>query len=174
MGGIGKWFAALSAAIALGCGLWVTAAPGRSSGASVTATAGRAASSVEAGIRACANRHRRAHGLRPLRHDHTLDRAARFHARRMLARGFFDHVDPSGRDPVDRVRRYAKHRYAIIGENIAAGQTSVSEACRDWMKRRGHRENILRPRFTRIGAGFARGSAHLGYYYVQVFADVSH
>ena len=174
MGGIGKRVAALFAACGLVCALWVTAAPGRSSEAGVTATAGRAASSVEAGIRACANRNRLEHGLRPLAHDRTLDRAARFHARRMLEQGFFDHVDPSGKDPVDRVRRYAKHRYAIVGENIAAGFESVATTCRAWMNRRSHRENILRPRFTRIGAGFARGSAHLGYYYVQVFADVSH
>ncbi len=110
--------------------------------------------------------------MRPLEQDTTLDRAARLHARRMLAQGFFDHQGPSGDGPVDRVKRFAKRRYVIVGENIAAGYESTAAACKGWMNSSGHRANILRSSFTRVGGGFASGSRHLGRYYVQVFADV--
>lgn len=154
--------------VAFGCALWAASAAGRDGGPHAAA---RAASSVESAIRGCANRQRQSRGLGRLRHDSALDRAARLHARRMLARGFFDHKDPSGRGPADRVKRYAKRRYVIVGENIAAGYESVRATCRDWMKSPSHRRNILRSRFTRIGAGYASGSRHYGRYYVQVFAD---
>ena len=157
--------------LAFGCPLWVASAAGRDGAFHAHAPA-RAASSVESGIRNCANRQREAHGMRALQHDEVLDRAARRHARRMLAKGFFDHQDPSGDGPVDRVKRYAKRRYVIVGENIAAGYESVRTTCREWMDSPVHRENILRSRFTRIGAGYASGSRHYGRYYVQVFADV--
>ena len=90
----------------------------------------------------------------------------------MLARGFFAHEDPDGNGPGDRVKRFAKRRYVIVGENIAAGFDSTGATCRGWMKSPGHRANILRSSFSRIGAGYASGDKHYGRYYVQVFADV--
>jgi len=129
--------------------------------------------SVAESIRDCANRERRERGLHTLEHDSALDAAARLHARRMLEKGFFDHEDPAGNGPADRVKRFAKRRYVIVGENIAAGFDSTSATCRGWMRSRSHRANILRRSFTRIGAGYASGDGHYGRYYVQVFADVA-
>jgi uncharacterized protein YkwD len=129
-------------------------------------------SSVEESIRDCANRERRERGLHHLKHDPALDAAARLHARRMLAKGFFDHEDSAGNGPADRVRRFAKRRYVVVGENIAAGFDSTGATCRGWMRSADHRANILRSSFTRIGAGYASGHSHYGRYYVQVFADV--
>jgi uncharacterized protein YkwD len=156
-------------------GLSVVAACGSLFLASAAAIRGeaRTSSSVEESIRDCANRHRHAHGMRSLVHDRALDRAARLHARRMLTKGFFAHRDPSGDGPADRVKRYAKRRYVIVGENLAVGYESAGVACREWMKSATHRANILRGRFTRVGGGFASGSRHYGRYYVQVFADVA-
>jgi uncharacterized protein YkwD len=156
--------------VVMGCLALAAVAAGRTG-----ATPGRAAenpSSVEDSIRDCANRQRQARGMRTLEQDRTLDRAARLHARHMLAQGFFDHKDPSGDGPADRVKRFAKRRYVIIGENIAAGYESSGAACRGWMNSAGHRANILRSSFTRVGGGYAEGSRHYGRYYVQVFADV--
>ena len=145
-----------------GCLVWVAAA------AEV-----RTSSSVEESIRDCANRERHERGLRQLKHDPALDAAARLHARRMLTRGFFDHEDPDGVGPADRVKRFAKRRYVIVGENIAAGFDSTGATCRGWMNSPGHRANILRTSFTRVGAGYASGDSEYGRYYVQVFADVA-
>ena len=128
--------------------------------------------SAEESIRDCANRERRERGLKQLKEDPALNAAARFHARQMLVKGFFDHKDPSGDGPVDRVKRFAKRRYLIVGENIAAGFESTGAVCRGWMKSPGHRANILRQSFTRIGGGYASGDSEYGRYYVQVFADV--
>ena len=148
--------------VLFGCVAW-------SAGASVVTKS----SSVEESIRDCANRERRERGLRQLKQDPALDAAARLHARHMLAQGFFDHKDPSGDGPADRVKRYAKRHYVIVGENIAAGFESTGATCRGWMRSPGHRANILRQSFTRIGAGYASGSSEYGRYYVQVFADVA-
>jgi uncharacterized protein YkwD len=153
--------------LAVGCLATTTTAAGRSGGSEV-----RTSSSVEESIRDCANRQRQERGLRHLERDRALDRAARFHARRMLAKGFFDHEDPSGDGPSDRVKRFTKRRYVIVGENIAAGYESAGAACRGWMDSPGHRANILRSSFTRVGGGYASGSKGYGRYYVQVFADV--
>jgi uncharacterized protein YkwD len=132
----------------------------------------RTSSSVEESIRDCANRERRERGMRTLKHDPALDSAARLHARRMLSKGFFAHQDPAGDGPADRVKRFAKRRYVIVGENIAAGFDSTGATCRGWMNSPGHRANILRSSFTRVGAGYASGESEYGRYYVQVFADV--
>jgi uncharacterized protein YkwD len=133
----------------------------------------RTSSSVEESIRDCANRERRERGLKHLKHDSALDAAARLHARRMLTQGFFDHEDPSGNGPADRVRRFAKRRYTLVGENLAAGFDSTGTTCREWMKSSSHRGVILRQRFNRIGAGYASGDSEYGRYYVQVLADAA-
>ena len=44
-----------------------------------------------------------------------------------------------------------KYGYSAVGENIAMGQQSDKEVMNSWMKSRGHRNNILNPRFNRIG-----------------------
>ena len=169
MGARGKLaIAVVSGLLALGCLSMAAGAAARSGGSKV-----RTSSSVEESIRDCANRQRQEHGLRHLDRDRALDRAARFHARRMLARGFFDHEDPSGDGPADRVRRFTKRRYVIVGENLAVGFESAAAACRGWMDSPTHRANILRSSFTRVGGGFAAGSSHYGRFYVQVFADVA-
>jgi uncharacterized protein YkwD len=125
---------------------------------------------VERAIRACANRNRRAAGLDALSPSSVLDRAARLHARDMAVQGFFDHVDPQGRDPADRVAIFdGRHEFTFVGENIAAGYPSAQASCAGWMASPGHRANILEPDYTHLGAGFARGGPY-GRYYVQVFA----
>ncbi len=54
------------------------------------------------------------------------------------------------------------------GENIAAGYTTASAVMNGWMHSPGHRRNILRRSFTKIGLGVAR-SADGNRYWVQDF-----
>ncbi|WP_099904106.1 CAP domain-containing protein [Streptomyces sp. TLI_171] len=91
------------------------------------------------------------HELSRLRDDPVLATAARAHSADMARRHFFDHVDPDGTTPFDRMRAYGDS--APGGENIAVGQRSSSEVVLAWMNSPGHRRNILDPRFTRIGVG---------------------
>jgi uncharacterized protein YkwD len=84
--------------------------------------------------------------------------------------GFFDHQDPWGRGPVERVRLYDPGRTIgfPIGENIAMGYRTAAAACRGWLASPGHRANILGRGYTRIGAGVWRSSRGVPFY-VQVF-----
>src|SRR3954452_534444 len=128
---------------------------------------------AEARIVRCANAARLKNGLDPLRTSRILGKAARFHARNMARLGFFDHTDPQGRGPSDRVAIFdPKHLFTGIGENIAAGYGSTSQACVGWLHSAGHRANILSPGYTYIGGGYATGGPY-GRYYVQVFGSRS-
>jgi uncharacterized protein YkwD len=125
---------------------------------------------IAAEIRDCANGERAKHGLGPLVENHVLDEAAAFHARNMARYDFSEHVDPWGRGPAERVDLFGSAAaFRIVGENLAAGEQSVAEACADWMRSSGHRANILDPAFHSIGAGFAIGHTALRYYFVQTF-----
>ena len=124
---------------------------------------------VEGNLLRCTNVRREKHGLKRLRVGRALKRAARSHARNMARQGFFDHTDPAGRGPSERVALFKpREHFKAIGENIAAGQPSATAACRAWMDSSGHRANLLGP-YNRIGLGFWPGGTY-GRYYVQVFA----
>ena len=41
----------------------------------------------------------------------------------------------------------------MLGENIAAGQTSSKSAMTSWMNSQGHKKNILTSAYTGIGVG---------------------
>jgi uncharacterized protein YkwD len=71
------------------------------------------------------NRLRREHGLRPLRGERHLHRAAQRHAADMAAHDFFDHVSPGGATLQRRVRRTGYLRRARrwrLGEALAWGR----------------------------------------------------
>jgi uncharacterized protein YkwD len=110
------------------------------------------------------NAERARHGLRPLRLDHRLARAARGHSEDMADRDYFDHTSPSGTSFVDRVRRAGYLRGARrwqVAENIAWGTGALSSPraiTRAWMDSPGHRANILDGSYREIGIGVASGS----------------
>ncbi|EFL28879.1 allergen V5/Tpx-1 related protein [Streptomyces himastatinicus ATCC 53653] len=113
------------------------------------------------------NAERAAARLAPLAPDPRLTAAAQAHSDDMVARDFYDHTSPEGRQPWDRAATAgATHRG--IGENIACGQRGPAEVVRGWMNSPGHRANILKPAFTHIGVGYATGS-RAGTYWTQVF-----
>ncbi len=98
------------------------------------------------------NRHRERIGCPALRWDATLARVARRHCEDMARRGFFNHRNPDGASPFARIED-AGIEYSAAAENIAAGQTSGAEVFRDWMRSRGHRENLENCRYTEVGIG---------------------
>ncbi len=85
----------------------------------------------------------------------------------MVARDFYAHTAPDGGKPWDRAAA-AGSRCRTVGENIACGQRSAAEVVRGWMNSPGHRANILKPEFTRLGVGFA-GGGRAGTYWTQLF-----
>src|SRR5918912_570105 len=113
---------------------------------------------IAAQVRLCANEQRVKHGLEPVVENTILDRAAAFHARQMARHDFFGHDDPAGRGPADRVELFGSAAaFQVVGENIAAGEPSPAEACRDWMRSPGHRANMLDTTWRSVGGGFAVG-----------------
>ena len=110
------------------------------------------------------NRRRARHGLRRLRSDAELRAAAQRHSEQMAARDFFSHVSPGGADIVDRLKaagfitaRASWHVGENIGWGSGAGATPAGMV-RAWMNSAGHRANILRGSFRRIGIGIAAGA----------------
>lgn len=101
------------------------------------------------------NKERIAAGLKPLAPDPELTEVARRHSADMFARGYFAHDTPEGHDPFDRMRA-ADVRFLTAGENLALAR-SVQIAHAGLMNSPGHRANILRPEFGRVGIGIMDG-----------------
>ena len=122
----------------------------------VTAASPRA--DLEARMLELVNAERAKEGLKPLVADAELREVARAHSRDMLARGYFAHTTPEGTDMVDRLRK-AKLRYLAAGENLALAP-SLARAHDGLMNSPGHRANILKPQFARVGIGVLDGGRH--------------
>lgn len=105
----------------------------------------------------------------PLTMDATLRCAARVHSLDMVTRGFFDHANPDGEDPFDRMER-AGYRFSTAGENIAAGQPTPEAVVQGWMESPGHCGNIMNADYTELGVGYVRtDAAQFPHYWTQVF-----
>lgn len=114
------------------------------------------------------NQERTSRGLRPLRLDPSIVPVARGHSRDMFEQSFFGHESSKGLSPFARLRQ-GEVRFLIAGENLAYAPT-VEQAHDGLMKSPGHRENILRPEFGRVGIGVIRGGL-FGEMFTQNFAD---
>ena len=114
------------------------------------------------------NKTRRAHGLKRLRGNARLVKAAVRHSQSMVGRGYFSHDDPAGAGPLDRVRRtgyLSGARAFATGENIGYGQDPTStprSMMRAWMASTPHRANILTGRFREVGIGGVPGTPGSG------------
>ena len=110
------------------------------------------------------NQRRRAHGLRRLRVDVRLGRAAQWHSKSMDSGNFFSHLGPGGSSPFSRIRSAGYLSGAAswgVGENIGWGKArkgSPKAAVAAWMKSPSHRAALLSHSFRHIGVGMANGS----------------
>lgn len=110
---------------------------------------------LEAQMLELVNRERAAQNLAPLAADPELTEVARRHSADMFARGYFAHNTPEGNDPFDRIRA-ANVKFLTAGENLALAPT-LQIAHTGLMNSPGHRANILRPQFGRVGIGIMDG-----------------
>jgi uncharacterized protein YkwD len=126
---------------------------------------------VRAAMLAIVNAARTVEGRPPLVLDPQLNAAAQAHAQDMLARTYYSHESPEGSLPRQRVSTTG-FSADVVGENLAAGQTSVENVVEAWLHSSDHRRNILEPRFTHLGVGLAVGSYNHKYkiLWVQDFA----
>ncbi|MFE4861418.1 sigma-70 family RNA polymerase sigma factor [Streptomyces sp. NPDC056670] len=96
--------------------------------------------------------------------------AALKHSENMAAQNFFDHTDPSGAGPGERITA-AGYQWSTYGENIARGQADAAAVMDSWMHSPGHRANILNCAFKEIGIGVHYGSG--GPWWTQDFGTRS-
>ncbi len=84
--------------------------------------------------------------------------AAKGHATDMATNNYFSHTGQDGRTPDRRVLA-AGYSYSHMGENIAAGQTSVESAMAAWIGSPSHCQNMMTPDFKDIAVACVRNEA---------------
>ncbi len=112
------------------------------------------------------NEERTQRGAGALAWDERLVPVARAHSEEMFKLKYFSHDSPIAGSPFDRLKN-SQIQYSRAGENLAYAQ-SVSVAHRALMDSPGHRENILRPEFTRIAIGVINAGIY-GRMFTQLF-----
>jgi uncharacterized protein YkwD len=106
----------------------------------------------------------------PLQSNSLLRSAAEAHAQDMVSHDYFAHQGHDGSTPAQRVSATG-YRYQLIGENIAAGPETAAQAADGWLASPAHCENIMEPRFTESGVGYAANTSGTPQiYWVQEFA----
>jgi uncharacterized protein YkwD len=97
-------------------------------------------------------------GLNTLKFDKELTAVGRKHSTDMFQRGYFSHVSLNGEGPFDRMKDDGV-QFTNAGENIALAPT-LDIAHNGLMHSPGHRANILRPEFGRLGIGIVDGGKY--------------
>ena len=112
------------------------------------------------------NQERTTRGLPALEPDSRALPVARQHSEEMFRLKYFGHQSPVLGSPFDRLQA-AKISYTRAGENLAYAH-SVAIARRGLMESQGHRENILRPEFTRVAIWVISAGSY-GRMFTQLF-----
>lgn len=118
------------------------------------------------------NQYRAKAGRAPLKLDTKLMFAACHRSAEMAKANQLSHTRPDGSTPYDLMTQYGI-RYLYAGENIAyTGGMAVSakKASEMWYNSPGHRENMLRKEYGKIGIGVAV-TEYGEVYYTQLFTD---
>lgn len=94
----------------------------------------------------------------PLTANPALRCAARVHTKDMADRDYFDHTNPEGQAPWDRME-LAGYTWSQAAENIAAGNASPEATMTQWMNSSGHCSNIMGADYVDIGVGHVESAA---------------
>lgn len=128
-------------------------------------------------IRLLTNELRTAQNLAPLAPLEELDVLAAKHSTNMASQNFFDHRDPQGRSPEDRMLQGLPELLSSVsGENIAersyAGEKPAAFAktlMQMWQDSPEHYHNLIHPQFRHLGVGLAVAPDRI--YATQSFAN---
>lgn len=123
----------------------------------------------EAKMFALVNHYRQQNDVPMLKINPQLREVARNHGRDMLAKGYFSHISPQGKDVLARTRD-AKISLSMVGENLASAPT-VEIAHVGLLGSEGHRKNIVNREFNQVGISVLDAGKH-GRMIVQVFARI--
>ncbi len=114
------------------------------------------------------NNERKKIAIRELTWDPKIVLLSREYATDLWTRHYFSHYSPEGKNVGDRLN-LTKINYSYAGENLALAPT-IKTAHSGLMASKGHRENILNPRFSKMGIGVI-DNVFYGKIFVQVFTD---
>ncbi|VEF10510.1 Allergen V5/Tpx-1-like [Pseudomonas fluorescens] len=105
----------------------------------------------------------------PLAWNATLGTISQDHSRDMANNSYLDHKDRDGRTPGDRAE-LAGYSGQLVGENIAAGQDTVSKVVDGWIASPGHCANLMNPQYKELGAAYATDpKSNAGIYWTAMF-----
>ncbi len=97
-----------------------------------------------------------------------LEFAATTHSTDMANNNFFSHTGSDGSDVASRTTD-AGYLWSTVGENIAAGYTSVNAVVQGWIDSPGHCANMMNSSFQDFGsARVSNASSQYGAYWTQV------
>lgn len=102
------------------------------------------------------NEERTIQNIGTLTESELLQKAAQLKAEDMAEKGYFAHTSPEGKSPWYWVR-LAGYDYTHAGENLAVNFKNSEDVTRAWMNSPSHRDNIIRPIYTEVGTGIAKG-----------------
>jgi uncharacterized protein YkwD len=106
----------------------------------------------------------------PLSWNDRLFSAAARHSTDMAQNNYFSHTSLDGRTLGQRVRNEG-YAWTGVGENIAAGQSSVNVVMSGWLSSPGHCANIMRATYTHVAVSCVRQSGSTyGRYWTMVLA----
>lgn len=130
---------------------------------------------IEQQILMLSNHERVTRGARPVHRHRCLDFVAAFHSTDMARRNFFDHINPDGLAPQDRLRLLRPQLLGCTGENLARisrrdEDVIACEVVRGWMESPGHRENLLQWAHAHMGVSVVPCGDRL--HVTQLFASI--
>ncbi len=128
-------------------------------------------SQIEKRVFDLTNEARIAEGLSPLLWSDELANVARAHSKDMHDRDYFNHTNPEGLSPFDRMNN-AGITFSHAAENIIAGYNTAEDIVKGWLDSPGHRANILNPELEYLGVGIFQGTNGYGIYGTQCFATL--
>jgi uncharacterized protein YkwD len=107
----------------------------------------------------------------PLAWNSLLLQAASGHSSDMAQNNYFSHTSLDGRTMVQRVVATG-YTYTNLGENIAAGQSTVESVITGWTNSPGHCANLMNPAFRDIGVACVRSdTSSYRYYWTMVLGQ---
>lgn len=108
-------------------------------------------------------------GVRELKYCSVASKVAKAHSTDMATRNYFDHKNPEGKTPGNRLDAGGIN-WTACSENIAAGYYDPYAITNGWYNSEGHRKNILNQNYTHLGIGFAYNkNSNYKYYGTQNF-----
>ena len=128
----------------------------------VTATAPKFVNA--AGCYTQLNKYRQGVKAGNLKKDANLEKIAKIRAEEMARTGKFSHTRPNGKSGLTLIKGNV-----YKGENIAMGQKTCAQVSTAWYKSTGHRQNMLKKQYKKVGIA---GYEHNGViYWAQVFSS---